>query len=126
MSECFKIVRREQGARSRQHRGVFAKVIYEREGLEILRTEMETGSVCDSREFGDFSSAHYVIDGTTAFRTSHRCADLMPGDSIIFAGEMAYTISNRAPTRSVFLSILFKPCAIDIQSTQMALKETLA
>ena len=48
----------------------------------------------------------------------------MPGDSIVFADENAYTISNGAPTRSVFLSVLFKPC-VD-QSNQMAAKETLA
>ena len=124
MVSGLKIVRREQSARSRQHRGVLAQVIYERDGLEILRTEMESGSVCDSQEFGDFSSAHYVIDGTPVFRTSHECADLMPGDSIVFSDEDAYTISNGAPTRSVFLSVLFKPCAV--QSTQTAAKETLA
>lgn len=118
------IVRREQSARSRQHRGVLTQVIYERDGLEILHTEMESGSVCESREFGEFSSAHYVIDGTPVFRTSQECADLMPGDSVVFSGVAAYTISNGAPTRTVFLSVLFKPGAV--QSTQMAAKETLA
>ena len=124
MVSGLKIVRREQSARSRQHRGVLAQVIYERDGLEILRTEMESGSVCDSHEFGDFYSTHHVIDGTPVFRTSHECADLMPGDSIAFSDEDAYTISNGAPTRSILLSVLFKPCAA--QSTQMAAKETLA
>jgi len=126
MTNRFKIVRREQSARSRQYRGVLTQVIYEREGLEILRTEMESGSVCDSQEFGDFSSAHYVIDGTPVFRTSHECANLIPGDSIVFSDDDAYTISNGAPTHSVFLSVLFKPGATDIQSTQLAAKETLA
>ena len=125
MASGLKIVRREQSARSRQHRGVLAQVIYERDGLEILRTEMESGSVCDSQEFGDFCSAHYVLDGTPVFRTLHECADLMPGDSIVFSDEDAYTISNGAPTRSVFLSVLFRPCATE-QSTQTAAKETLA
>ena len=97
-------------------------MLYERDGLEILRTELESGSICDSQEFGDFSSAHYVIDGTPVFQTSHECADLMPGDCIVFSGEHAYTVSNGAPNHSVFLSVLFKPCTI--QSTQMAVKET--
>lgn len=124
MGNGLKIVRREQSARSREHRGVLTQVIFERDGLEILRTEMESGSVCESREFGDCSCAHYVIDGTPVFRTSRECADLMPGDSIVFADENDYTISNGAPTRSIFLSVVFKPCAD--QSTQMAAKETLA
>ncbi len=124
MGNDLKIVRREQSARSREHRGVLTQVIFERDGLEILRTEMESGSVCESREFGDYSSAHYVVDGTPVFRASRECADLMPGDSIVFADETAYTISNGSPTRSVFLSVLFKPCAD--QSNQMATKETLA
>lgn len=114
MASNLKIVRREQSARSRQHRGVLSQVIYERDGLEILHTEMESGSVCDSREFGDFSSAHYVIDGTPVFRTARECADLMPGDSVVFSGESIYTISNGAPARSVFLSVLFKPRAAEV------------
>ncbi|MBI5909316.1 MAG: hypothetical protein HY848_05125 [Betaproteobacteria bacterium] len=114
MANGLKIVRREQSARSRQHRGVLSQVIYERDGLEILHTEMESGSVCDSREFGDFSSAHYVIDGTPVFRTARECADLMPGDSVVFSGESIYTISNGAPARSVFLSVLFKPRTAEV------------
>jgi len=64
MASGLQIIRHEQSARSRQHRGVLSQVIYERDGLQILRTEMESGSVCDSQEFGDFSTMHYVIDGT--------------------------------------------------------------
>jgi len=123
MTSSLRIVRREQSARSRQHGGVLTQVIYERDGLEILRTEMEAGSVCDSREFGDFTSAHYVIDGTPVFRSPQEWADLMPGDSIVFSDEDTYTIANRAPARSVFLSVLFKPCATGSQSIQAAVKE---
>jgi len=123
MSDSFEIVRREQCARSRQHRGVLTQVIYERDGLAILRTEMASGSDCDSQQFGDSSAAHYVIDGTPVFRTSHEPADLMPGDSIVFSGGSSYAIANRAPAHAVFLSVLFKPCATGTQSTQAAVKE---
>ena len=121
MGSRLKIIRREQSARSRQYHGVRSQVIFEGDGVEILRTEMAAGSVCDSQEFGDFSSAHYVIDGSPVFRQSHECADLMPGDSIVFAEHSAYTISNGAPARSVFLSVLFEPRTV--QSNQMATKE---
>lgn len=104
----LKIIRREQSARSRRHRGVLAEVIYESDTLEIVRTEMETGSTCDSLEFGDFSAVHFVIGGTPGFRTPHHSADLMPGDSIIFNDERPYTILNDAPSRAVILSILFR------------------
>jgi len=60
----LKIVRWEQSAGSRQHRGVLTEVIYECAALEIRRTEMETGSTCGSLEFGDFSAVHFVIGGT--------------------------------------------------------------
>ncbi|OGA03560.1 MAG: hypothetical protein A3H35_12580 [Betaproteobacteria bacterium RIFCSPLOWO2_02_FULL_62_17] len=126
MGSGLQIIRREQSARSRQHRGIFSQVIYERDGLEILHTEMESGSVFDSQEFGDFSAAHYVIEGTPVFRQLHERADLMPGDSIVFLDQNAYTISNGAPDRSVFLSVLFKPCAAQLESNQLATKETLA
>jgi hypothetical protein len=124
MTGKLRIVRREQSARSRQHCGVLTQVIYAHDGLEILRTEMESGSVCDSRQFGAFSSAHYVIDGTPVFRAPQECADLMPGDSIVFADEDAYTVANGTPARSVFLSILFKPCATGSRSMQTAVKES--
>lgn len=104
----LKIVRREQSARSRQHRGVLTRVIYECDSLEILRTEMDEGSAFDSLEFGDFSAVHFVIDGTPVFRASNRSADLMPGDSIVFNDEKPYSILNGAHSRSVLLSILFK------------------
>ncbi|MBI3053240.1 MAG: hypothetical protein HYY77_04190 [Betaproteobacteria bacterium] len=112
----FKIVRREQSVRSRQHRGVLTEVIYESDTLEILRTEMEMGSACDSLEFGDFSAVHFVIGGTPGFRTAIEAADLMPGDSIIFNSETPYTILNGAPSRTVILSILFRTFATEIRA----------
>lgn len=116
MDSSLKIVRREQSARSRQHRGVLTEVIYECDALEILRTEMETGSTCDSPDFGDFSAVHFVIGGTPEFRTPDEAADLMPGDSIIFNDQIPYTILNGAPSRSVILSILFKTFATEIRA----------
>ncbi len=113
MDSGLKIVRREQSARSRQHRGVLTEVIYECDVLEILRTEMETGSTCDSLEFGDSSTVHFVIGGTPAFRMPHQSADLMPGDSIIFNAERPYTILNDAPSRAVILSVLYKVFAME-------------
>ncbi len=112
----LKIVRREQSARSRQHRGVLTEVIYECDALEILHTEMETGSTCDSLEFGDFCAVHFVIGGTPEFRTADQSADLMPGDSIIFNDERPYTILNDAPSRTVILSVLFKSSATELRA----------
>ena len=83
-------------------------MIYECDAVEILRTEMETGSTCDSLEFGDFSAVHFVIGGTPGFRTPRQSADLMPGESIIFNEDGPYTILNDAPSRAVILSILFR------------------
>jgi len=101
-------------------------VIYERDALEILHTEMDSGSVFNRREFRDFAPVHYVIDGTPVFRQLHEYADLMPSDCIVFLDQNTYTISNGAPDRSVFLSVLFKPCATPVQSIQMATKEISA
>jgi len=112
----LKIVRREQSARSRQHRGVLTEVIYECASLEIRRTEMETGSTCDSLDLGEFSAVHFVIGGTPVFRTPHQSADLMPGDSIIFTDGKPYTILSGAQLRSVILSILFKTLATEIRA----------
>jgi hypothetical protein len=117
MGSGFKIISREQSARSRQHRGILTQVICEFETLEILRIEMESGSACDSQEFGEFAAVHVVVDGTPLFRTSTQSSDLMPGDSIVFTDDGHYTISNPAPTRSVILSVLFKPGATEGRAT---------
>lgn len=114
--QALRIVRREQSARSRQHRGVLAQVIYECDALEILRTEMKAGSAWDSLEFGDFHAVHFVIDGTSLIRTPHQFAVLMPGDSIVFTDESPYTISNGAPSRLVILSVLFKSSAAEARA----------
>ena len=91
-------------------------MIYECDAMEILRTEMRTGSRCDSLEFGDFCAFHFVVGGTPVFRTSHHSADLMPLDNIIFNYERPYTILNGAPSLSVVLSILFKKFAAEIRA----------
>ena len=109
----FHIVRREQSARSRQFQGVLTQVIYESDTLEILRTEMDARSGFDNLELGDFSAVHMVIEGTPVVRASDRSADLMPGDSIVFGEQTAYTITNGAPSRSVILSVLFKVLATE-------------
>jgi hypothetical protein len=113
LDSALRIVRREQSARSRQHRGVLTEVIYECDVLEVLRTEMEMGSTCDCQEFGDFPAVHFVIGGTPGFRTPQQSADLMPGDSIIFDDERPYTIRNDAPSRAVILSVLYKAVATE-------------
>ncbi len=117
MDSGFKVINREQSARSRQHRGVLTQVICEFESLEVLRIEMESGSICDSQEFGDFAVVHVVIDGTPAFSTAERSADLMPGDSIVFSINALYAITNRAPARAVILSVLFKPGATELPAS---------
>jgi len=119
MDSGFKIISREQSARSRQHRGILTQVICEFETLQVLRIEMESGSICDGQEFGDFAAVHMVVDGTPAFSTVEHSADLMPGDSIVFSINTLYAISNRAPARAVILSVLFKPCATEVQSARI-------
>lgn len=110
------IVRREQSARSRQHRGVLSQVIYESDALEVLRTEMEAGSACQSQEFGDYSAVHFVIDGNPGFRSGNQSADLVSGDSIVFSEEVPYTITNGAPSRSVILSVLFRSLTTEVRA----------
>lgn len=106
--EKLKILRREESLRSQQYRGVLVRVVYERDCLEILRTEMEPGSVLDDCEIGIFPVIHIVIDGSPVFVVANQCGDLMPGDSIALRSDEKYRISNPASSRSVILSIIFK------------------
>ncbi|MBI2319019.1 MAG: hypothetical protein HYU75_18995 [Betaproteobacteria bacterium] len=92
------------------------QVIYESDALEVLRIEMDAGSVCESGEFGDFRAVHFVIGGNPGFRSANRSADLVPGDSIVFSEQAPYTVTNGAPSRSVILSVLFRPPATDVRA----------
>ena len=108
-----KILRSEECVQSRQHRGVFIRVIHECDAFEVLRTEMEPGSAFDNVELGDCRAYHFVLDGSPVFRADQQSTDLMPGDSIMFNHPTPYTISNCAPSRSIVLSILFKTSAME-------------
>lgn len=104
----LKILRREESLRSRQYRGVFVRVIYEWDSLEILRTEMEPGSALEDREIGIFPVIHFVIEGSPVFHVANQTNDLMPGDSIALEEGEEYRISNPTSSRSSFLSFVFK------------------
>ena len=103
-----KILRREQSLRSLQYRGVFVRVIYEWDSIEILRTEMEPGSVVEDREIGNFPVIHFVIEGSPIFLVANQSADLIPGDSIALRADENYRISNPAASRSIILTVLIK------------------
>jgi len=103
-----KILRREESLRSRQYRGVFVRVIYEWDSIEILRTEMEPGSMVEDREIGNFPMIHFVIEGSPIFLVANQSADLIPGDSISLRADENYRISNSASSRSIILTVLIK------------------
>jgi mannose-6-phosphate isomerase-like protein (cupin superfamily) len=104
----LKILRREESLRSRQYRGVFVRVIYEGDSLEILRTEMDSKSALEDHEIGIFPVMHFIVEGSPVFVVGNQSADLMPGDSINLRPDEKYRISNSASSRTVILSILFK------------------
>ncbi len=107
----LKIFRREESLRSRQHRGVCVRVIYEWDSLEILRTEMEPGSTLEKDEVGKFPVIHFVIEGSPAVLAGGKSNDLMPGDSIELSKGQEYRISNHTSSRSTILSIVSKSSA---------------
>jgi mannose-6-phosphate isomerase-like protein (cupin superfamily) len=104
----LRILRREESLRSRQYRGVFVRVIYEGDSLEILRTEMDSKSVLEDHEIGLFPVVHFIVEGSPVLLVGNQSSDLMPGDSINLRADEKYRISNSASSRSVILSILFK------------------
>ena len=104
----LKILRREESLRSRQYRGVFVRVIYEGDSLEILRTEMDSKSALEDHEIGIFPAIHFIVEGSPVFVVGNQSGDLMPGDSISVRADEKYRISNSASSRSVILSVLFK------------------
>jgi mannose-6-phosphate isomerase-like protein (cupin superfamily) len=113
----LKILRREESLRSRQYRGVFVRVIYEGDSLEILRTEMDSKSALEDHEIGIFPVIHFIVEGSPVFVVGNQSGDLMPGDSISLRADEKYRISNSASSRSVILSILFK--ASEQERTQL-------
>ena len=110
------IVRREQSARLRQHRGVLTEAFCECAALEIRPTETETACICDRVKFRDLSAVHFVFSEPSLFQARHVSANLMPGDSIFFTDERPYTILSGARSRSVILSIPFKTFVKEIRA----------
>lgn len=103
-----RILRREDSLSSRLYRGICVRLLYECDGLEILRTEMEPGAVLDDADITKLAGLHFVIDGGPVFHVAAQASDLMPGDSIALHDGQHCTVSNPASSCSSILSFLFK------------------
>ncbi len=103
-----RILRREDSLASRVYRGISVRVLYECDGLEVLRTEMEPGTVLDDAEITRLGGLHFVIGGGPVFRVANQSSDLMPGDSIALHDGQRCSVSNPTSSRSSILSFLFK------------------
>lgn len=103
-----RILRREDSLKSRLYRGICMRVLYECDGLEILRTEMEPGAVLDDADITQRAGLHFVIDGGPVFHVASQSSDLMPGDSIALHDGQHCTVSNPVSSCSSILSFLFK------------------
>jgi hypothetical protein len=106
--DAFRVYRDGQCLRSCQHGGVYVRVIHECEALRVLRTEMESGSGLTNTGFGAATAFHFVVAGSPALCSAGRSTDLMPGDSLDCFGDTPYTLWNRAPSRSVILTVVLK------------------
>ena len=107
-----RILRREDSLASRLYRGICVRVLYECDGLEILRTEMEPGAVLDDPDITKLAGLHFVIGGSPVFRVAGESSDLMPGDSIALHDGQHCTVSNPISSSSSILSFLFKKSSI--------------
>ncbi len=81
-------------------------MVHEGSALQVLRTEVEPGSAFDLNALGSSPACHYVIEGNPVFESPGRSADLVPGDSIFFDHTRPYRVCNRAPSRSVILTVM--------------------
>jgi len=103
-----RILRREESLSSRQYRGICASVIYECDGFEIVRIDMEPRSVLDESEITNLGGVHVVIAGSPTFHVASHTDNLVPGDSIALDSRQRCTVSNPTTSRSSMLSLLFK------------------
>ncbi len=103
-----RILRREDSLKSRLYRGICVRLLYECDGLEIVRTEMEPGTVLDDADLTQLDALHFVIDGSPVFHVAHQSSDLMPGDSIALHDAQRCTVSNPTSSGASILSFLFK------------------
>jgi len=102
-----RILRREDSLKSRLYRGICMRLLYECDGLEILRTELEPGAVLDDADVTKRHGLHFVIDGGPVFHVASQSSDLMPGDSIALHDGQRCTVSNPTASSSSILSFLF-------------------
>ena len=103
-----RVLRREQSLKSRLYRGVCVRVLYECDGLEILRTEMEPGTALAQPDITHLDGLHFVICGNPVFHVAGESCELMPGESIALKDARHCTVSNATASPASILSFLFK------------------
>lgn len=92
--------------RSVQHLGARMSVLCEREGLQVVMTEIEPGAALSEVSMWDWSW-HLVITGQAIFQQSEENWELLNGQSL-YATDLPYTVVNPSPERTKILSLLFK------------------
>ncbi len=92
--------------RSIQRLGARMSVLCEREGLQVLITEIEPGAALAELSSWDWSW-HLVIAGQAVFQQADENWELLNGQSL-YVGDLPYTVVNPSPERTRILSILFK------------------
>jgi mannose-6-phosphate isomerase-like protein (cupin superfamily) len=102
------LLKSEESLRSRQYHGLLVRVVYERDFLEIVRTEMEPGSALDNGEFGSFPVVHVVVEGSPVFEAPAQSNVLVPGDTVAVGEGEQYRFYNPTSSRSTILSVLVK------------------
>ena len=107
-SSGLRILRREDSLSSRQYGGICVRVIYQRDDLEILCTDMDAGAVLEDRDIGRFSVLHVVVGGSPLFQVANETNALMPGDSIALRDGQHCRVSNPTSSRSSILSFLVR------------------
>lgn len=103
-----RVLRRDDSLRSRDYRGISIRVLYECDGLEVVRIDMDPATALDEREITEVCGLHFVIGGSPVFHVSSQSSDLMPGDSIALTKGQHCRISNPMSARSSILSFVFK------------------
>jgi hypothetical protein len=82
-------------------------ILCEREGLQVLITEIEPGAALAEGSLWHCWSWHLVVAGQAIFEQSDDNWELLNGQSL-YLSDLPYTVVNPSPERTRILSLLFK------------------
>ncbi len=80
-------------------------VLYERDGVQVVLTELAPGAALREAWLWGAPSWHLVLGGQAVVRQGRECWELLPQDSLSLPTREPYVLSNQAPENAKVMTL---------------------